>query len=403
MPISTHPSSSIVAVVFILLAIFVLGVFPQPALAQPNKGVEVLRKTVVNDAGVGNMPAYSMLVPKSFIMKAGVKWDPTSRWSYANFVGSITNPDNKAELHFHPLLPFEFLQMDGMPEQRHGARIAANGSYWMPLPQNADELARKVIMPMVRPDARQIEFVTMEDFPEAAKVRMELVQPQIDDARRQDEQKRQMGMPVAPMQISFYCQRIRVGYALNKVSCYEDFYFTMQLMFFHTPALGHQPANTLWRWSLLEIKSIRTPGNDAETIDNATPVMIGVAASLRTTPEYAAVMKKFGEELNQQDFRAAAQRMEQHRRNAAELARINASTYTREQTLNDRLQGKIIDAIQGVKEWSGNDGYQYALPQEYGIAWQNNVGDIYVTNDALFNPGVSVDPGQTWTQLERRQ
>ena len=71
--------------------------------------------------------------------------------------------------------------------------------------------------------------------------------------------------------------------------------------------------------------------------------------------------------------------------------------------INDRLQGKIIDSIQGVQQWSGNDGYQYALPQEYGIAWQNNVGDIYVTNDALFNPGVSVDPGQTWTQLERRQ
>jgi hypothetical protein len=368
--------------------------------AKPAGNARLLTPLVVADRGMGDMPAYSLLVPKGFKADVGVKWDPGSRYSYANFAGRVVDPSHGAELHFHPMLPFEFLQMAGAPQQQHGAR-AANGNICMPIPQDAKAMATDVLIPMLRPNVRDAVFVTHQDFPKVAALIQEKLQPLIDQNKQRDDQIRQMGGNPGETSLRAFYQRIRVKYVLDGVAMEEDFYFAMTVNATFNPPnqMNGLPGHALYFWILGELRSIRAP---AGKLDAATPALVSVSISVRRLPQYAAVMSKLESDLLQQDLRHAMRMSEIHRKNAAELEKINRDTYRQEQQSNDRQRGQFIDSIQGIDRWTANDGTSYALPQEHSVVWRNSNGDIYVTNDPNINPGVTVDPALNWQRLERQ-
>ncbi len=350
---------------------------------------------------MGDMPAYTLLVPDSFRAELGVKWDPTSRQSYANLAGRVVDPSTGGELHIHPVLPFEFMQAPGMPQiNRPGQRIQTNGNTWMPVPQNASEMALQVLLPALRPGVRDAKFVELEDMPKVVEAYEAMMKPATDAMRQKDEDARRNGMDPGQNSMRFFVQRIRVSYVEQNVATDEDFCFVMMVMHWRAApdAFTGQPGPEVYRWSLVEVRSIRAR---AGQLDAVAPPLLSVALSARKLPEYAAVMDRLASDLAQADLRAAIQRAEIHRRNAAELARMNQTTYTQQQASRDRMHDKFIDSIRGVDQWTDGQGNSYAIPQQYGVVWTNNHGQVYVTNDPTINPGVTVDPALNWTRLER--
>jgi hypothetical protein len=368
-------------------------------LARSSDG-RLLRPLVVVDEGMGDMPAYRLLVPTHFKTQLGVKWDPTSRYSYANFVGRVVDPRTGGELHFHPSLFFEFLQMPGAPEQRHGSRVASNGNTWMPQPDSAKQLTIDVLIPALRPDATDVEFVTAEDFPDVNEILQQRLKPYIEQREKDDEQSRQAGIDPGRTSMRLLFQRVRVTYTENDQAYEEDFFFTIGFLTMSHKQEGGLPARTVFNWNVSDIKSIRAAEGE---LDSARPSLVSVAVSVRRLPEYDAVLWKLAAELSRIELRAAIKQAEAYRRNAAELSRIREDTYKSEMESSDRQHGQFIDSIQGVDRWRDSGGSSYAIPQEHGIVWKNNQGDIYVTNDELINPGVTVDPALTWERLERQE
>jgi hypothetical protein len=390
------------SILFLVVAVVVTWNICDWTTANPlNPRGRLLQRLEVVDREMGDMKAYAMLIPNGVQADFRVRWDPSSRYSYANLVGRAFDPTTGGELFVHPFLPFEFLNIQGQPQQTRPSQRTQNGSTFMPLPQHEQAMAMNVILPVLRPGIQNPQFVNFENFPKTVQAYEQLLRPTIEAGRQQAQQQRQMGIDPGQHMTKIFSQRIRVKYIENQQAFEEDFYFVLMIMSWHQQANanGGQLGYDLFNWNLGEVKSIRAP---AGKLDAATPGLMSIALSVRKQPQYEAVMFKLESDLSRAELRNLRELAAISRKNAAELAKIREQTYAQQQTSSDNIQGMIIDSIQGVEQWHTPGGTSYAIPQEWGVVWTNNHGDIYVTNDHNLNPGVSVDPALTWTQLQRR-
>jgi len=335
---------------------------PKPAtVARP--GTLAFRRVSVQDPGINNIEALSLLIPSGWTTKGGIQWFPDYS-ILANLLMTITDPDTGAQIEFLPVQNFTWLQHMVVPMQP-GTNYLGNILH-QPV-QDARAFVQEFYTPGALPHLADAQFVSDEDLPQIA--------AQVSKAFGGQSRVKST--------------RVRYRYTRDGTPWQEDIYLTLVYTDWQLGTL----------WSVYSACAVRAPQNE---FDGLAPLMITSVTTLRLSPDwysgYRYVSKLFENRMRQSISNAAAI-SDTISRNSEEIRQMYSDSYREQQASQDRISREFSETIRGVETYSNPyEDRPVELPSGYNDAWVNARGEYLLSNDANFNPNEQ-DTTQ-WRRME---
>lgn len=257
-----------------------------------------------------------------------------------------------------------------------GASMAEGGNYMgfeiRPRVQNFAQYIQHFVIPRFRQDLAQARIIDGRDMPDIG---------QAEAAK--------IGGPPMCMGIA---GRLRFEYMAQGVALHEDVYCTVVFV-----NLG-QTIN----W-IADAKSYRAR---AGGLDDAMRILRTMEWSLRPDLKWYAGVAQVAQMMQSNAYASIRQAGELSRyisRVNNEVSDIIRNSYENTQRVNDRVHERFDQYIRGVDAYDSpfDRNERIEVPSGYDRAFVNPLGEVVVTNDALFEPGQHLSGD--WREMRRTQ
>ena len=365
-----------------------------PGPQQPSAPLK-LKTHTFTDPAVKNIPSHTVLVPEGWTVKGGPFW---ANPNYFNVLPSqnitVTSPDG-VEVEIGPSIAFKEFQQNpaaglNMPRQKEWQ--PDDGYPVMFMPENAQAWATWLEtrgIPQTYPDATNIKVLDIS-----------VVQ----------EMMPAMRAIVAPMQQA--SAQLNQGYGNHFA---DGYYYAAQIRFdrngktweqltgFGVYWLGSQYefGRQLW-WGIEGGRSFTAPAGEMQ---KNIPVLMAIADSVRTTPQWNQNRNQLAATLRGITAKGAADRARQNadaqakiRQTYNETSDIIAKSY--DVNAGGDSQRNYINAINEVEDYRTPGGNQVQLPSGYTNVYTNNRNEYLMTNDVLNHPNVQNLGAGDWQQMQ---
>ena len=325
----------------------------------------------------------TVLIPSDWKLEGGVIW----RWNAAfptAVHGRIYNPKGAEQMGFYPSLLFN----DGVREsaaksaaiagQEAMAAAAANypegstylGSEVRRLVADPVAVLKEFALPRYRKDLLHAKIVDVVDQPALAKAKWEALG--------------------GPREATVKAVRVRFAYESNGVALEEDFYCFWGAM----PTL---PPLVSWG---MEFQSFRA---EKGKLDATMPLFQTINRSGKVDMKWFAGVMDVQARMHRDGMQAIADAGRLSKYIAArnnEISQMITDGYWKAQQANDRIYDGISQSIRGTQRFTDPyDQRPVELPGGYDHAFMSPRGEIILTNDPLFKPGIEFH--EDWKELPK--
>jgi hypothetical protein len=335
----------------------------EPAKAEEADMVR-FKPLVVRDRLAGR-DAFSLLIPADWRGEGAVDWRFHPQYPAAARVRAY-NPNGVEAVHSYPMIPFVW-GVWHLPEG--GSYI---GNEVRPVPRDPEAYVRQYLLPHCRPDIKNFRVVAVEDMPEWAKTSTALA-----DARAN-------GIPC-----KVQAGRVRIAYVVDEQKVEEEF----SVMLVNLSIVGCQYWGTEWA------SSVRAAPGKLEPVHRAEMTM---ASSVRFDLTWYSQERNVAATFEQMIYDEQAAVMARSRIIAEannHVTEVIRTSYENRQKALDRINARFSEYIRGVESYQGPDGHTLQLPAGYRHAWVNNRGEYVLSDNANFDPNVSLRGD--WRELKR--
>lgn len=352
-------------------------------------GVVRMKEALVEDTqGYAEpVPAFRFLVPADWTVEGGVEWT-TAPGCPENAIrpwARATAPDGVTTFEVLPAMTW--LWSPDPMNQQHLASTAQQGMGCPPMPTMGMEgWVTEVFVPQRRPGAR---VVRSEPLP-ALQAHLEGVwAPRLQQARAN-------GMP-----LRYRADAARV--LLDHGASEEWITGQVELVVMPMASLSAGMSGNYNATTDLETNRVsslfagRAPkGQLAER-----EALFGtIAASFRVEPRWLAAVTKLVQGIKQGQIDTYKEIARIHRETSREILESNQASWEATQKSNDESAKSFSQMIREVDEWTDTDGGTVELDQNWDHAWSNGQGEYLLSNDANWEPNVSLGTTE-WSRMER--
>ncbi|QOV90145.1 hypothetical protein [Humisphaera borealis] len=363
---------------------YTLSAAPAGRVAAPAAGARYVRMTRVNVPDLlCKQTASTVLIPSDWKLEGGIIWRQNVAYPTAVH-GRIFNPKGTEQMGFYPSLLFN----DGVRESAaNNARIAGpeamaaaaagfpEGSMYMGNEVrrlNADPVAvlKEFALPRYRKDLAQARIIDVVNQPELAKLKFEALG--------------------SPQGAEVKAVRVRFAYDLNGVAMEEDFLCFWGSMPILPPIVS---------WGM-EFQSFRA---EKGKLDATMPLFQAINRSGKVDMKWFAGVLDVQAQMHRDGMQAIADAGRLSKYIAARSDEVNkmiTEGYWKAQQSNDRIYDGISQSIRGTQRFTDPyDQRPIELPGGYDHAYMSPRGEVILTNDPLFNPGVEFK--EDWKELPK--
>jgi hypothetical protein len=279
------------------------------------------------------------------------------------------SPDGPEALSVLPLITC-FWSPQPMPGFPEGSLYSGN---LVARPVEPAEFITRLVLPFLRKDLKQAQVVKTEELPDLAKTALAGQAPE------------------AGIQKSAKAARIRFRYDSNGVPVEEDVYCALV---YATGGTG------VTFWAPQVFFTFRAKAGE---LDAQARILAVIESSARVNLNwYNRLMQMI--EINHQ---AGMQRIHDigewskaYAKTSGEVSDSITKGYWDRQASQARTSQAVSNSIRGVEQYKDPQGYEFQLPSGYDGAWVSNRGEVIVSNEPGFDPGVTFK--EDWHPLTRQ-
>ncbi len=357
-------------------------------------------KVTLRDPGMDNMVSHTLLVPKGWEVKGGQQWNPQAFRDAVHLNLRISSGDGH-ELAVYPGGMYEDsdiyeigAQMGAQNARPRPGQVLSNGITHMPVPQSVAQYVTQILMPMNRPQARNMRVISVTQLDDLRRQLEEVLAPVRQNMERNDQQLRQMGAQYQSTLTSL-AERVRISYEEGGRAFEEDVWVLGSVT--HTrQQMSGMPATQTWNWGIIDPRGVRAP---AGQLDASRPLIEAISLSITPEPRYQALLMHIQHKINMQQLDAIAKRGEIARQGREEAWQIYQSTVQERQASNDRMNEQFNDYIQDVGPYQDLDGSKIKLPSLYSNVYSNGNGEYILTNEPTFDPNDQPHSTVRWERI----
>lgn len=331
----------------------VLSALACPALAAP--AAIRLEKVEFRDIDMGNVVAYTMLVPAGWKAEGHVEWS-RAKTPYPQTKINVTAAD-QSKISFYPALTFSYAESPQMG-MRQGVPPPQDFGAWF------------------------ISFIAQNN-PKISRVELVTITRDTAAEKAMAEQNRALGVRVPG---EWQIHMVRFRFELNGVRFTQE----TQLTYAKNPPVQTQNM-VMQDWMLFINSDVRAP---SEKFDALRPLLYASAQSLRSVPRWwvqqqAVIMEttRRNHEMGMADIKRRAQAYDQ-------ISDANMAAWKKSQAASDGQQNERINRIYEVEDFRDTDGLAVKLPSHYENYYSDGKGGYLLTSSAE-------RPGGEWTRLSR--
>jgi hypothetical protein len=334
---------------------------------------EVKRMTFVSykyiDPMTG-MEAFRLLIPKGWQASGAVSWSP--------------NPALPAQSHFRFFNPRGPEQFEIFPTQsyfwtnnRMFLTTHPPGRYrfgtLVSRPTNLLSAFNKIILPTFRGSIRELQSIERQSVPELARLAK--------------------GPPTPGVNASAEGGKIKVKYLQDSQCLEEEIYAAVSQ--FTIPLPGY----FINYWYIDFVFSFRAAEGQ---LDSQSRLFQTMAFSLKVNPEWFAKVVNTKERMMQmiiKGIEAVGQMGSIIAQASSDLRADQQLAWEQREKAKDRMVQNFCDNIRGVQRYRDPfAGREVELPNNYGYAWANNLGEYVVTDSPSYNPNIGSN--LHWEQIQ---
>lgn len=126
-----------------------------------------------------------------------------------------------------------------------------------------------------------------------------------------------------------------------------------------------------------------------------------ITSSSRINPEWQAAVQQVYSNIAKVEQRETAKRAAIWRQSQQEIGEIHRRSWEDSQASRDRIAESWGQVMRGVETWREPGGGQIELSAGYRDAWSKPDGTYILSNDPLFDPSVVFQ--ENWKKLEKKQ
>ncbi len=314
--------------------------------------------------------ASSFLIPAGWQVTGGIQW--RTHIYYPTFVDmQIRNPDGIEALYLLPAVPCMWSQQPMLgfpPGSIYGGSLVRR-------PGPPAEFIRDIVLPYLRKPLQSAEVVKTEDLPDLARTAL---------ASNAQE---------AGIEKTAQAARVRFRYEENGVPIEEDVYCALVY------ARGLQTGLAFFNPDICF--SFRAK---AGTLDDRSRILKVIQSSVRPNLNWfnrLSQIIQIRHDAGMQAIHDVGEWSKMYAKTSGEISDSITSSYWKTQAVQDKVNHNISQSIRGLETFADDAGRTYDLPNTYGNAWVNNRGEIIVSADSSYDPGVELK--EDWKRLQPRQ
>ncbi len=363
-------------------------------------GTLVLEPLQIRDRGLGNVHSHTLMVPEGWNFEGGVQWSMNPD-NFAQFTGALRGPSGE-ELTFGRSVTLKWSTFNGQPA--NDPVQFPDDMVLHPLPNGYGQIAAEILLPRMRPGARDIEIVSAERLPQVEEQCREFYG---DTLKMLEQSVAQMRSNAAGMQteadMMLVAERARIRYRENGRTWEEEIHSTSLAQMY-----AMRSDMVMTESSFCIVTGVRAARAEAGQLDARLDTLASIAGTLRETPAWSSAIAQMRLEIAQARARGRQAAFQQAQAAAArtasssDISDMQMESWRRRQDSQDRMQKATVDSIHETQDFRHSDGSTWTFTNSYDRAFMNAGGQVVLTNDPSLNPGA--DPrfgGVNWQQMER--
>lgn len=373
-----------------------------PAGTPPVDGALELSTVELRDPGTNDMVSHRVLVPKGWETSGGVTWTPQQTRAYVHLEVSIDAPDGRG-VRYLPNGSFAFTEGSTAQGQQAQPGQLVGGQIWMAPAGSAAEFVASSLLPFARPEARDVEVLSVREVDELAREWRQAFAPVIASQEQTNQMNAQMGSG-SQVKTELSAPLIRVAYTEGGKR-YEEEFSMVYLVTCMSYDLGWGGWMRCWDWAIYHTQSVRA---EAGRLDAEMPLLRTVAGSVRPTQRWQAMMDQLNAQLQRQQRQSQQVTMREIQKtsrtiaeNGNDILEMGHESWKRQQASSDRISHAWSNTTHGVDDYQLPDGTTRSLDSSYNHVFTNSTGDFLFTDDANFEP--NVHSTQNWDRVEPLQ
>lgn len=339
-----------------------------PATAANTQYVR-MRKAEFRDVNMGNVVAYTMLVPDGWQTTGHIEWS-NDRTPYPQRKISVTAPD-QSRISFIPTMSFHYAE---------ATQLALNESAAMgkvcPIPK------QQGTPPPQRLGEWLVSLISQTDKTVS---RLKLVSDQRDTA---DEaafaaQYQAIGQTLTGQ---WQSHLVTISFELGGVPFTQEFH----LRYARNPAVYTRNMNT-WTWLLFVESDVRAPSAKFAAMK---PLLYASSRSLRSDPRWWTQQQWVIMETTRRNHAIGMEQIRKRGEYYNQMSDANFAAWKKREAASDSQQNDRINSIYEVSDFRDTDGLGVKLPIHYQNHYSDGKGNYIMSNSTLDEPGAG------WTKLE---
>jgi hypothetical protein len=326
---------------------------------------------------MAGVEAFRLLIPKGWQAKGSITWVANPALP-AQSQFRFHNPDGTEELNFFPSQSYfwtnnqVFLYTNPPGSLRFGTLVAE--------PIDLRKAFSNIIIPNFRANVSSLKIIETKEVPELAKLAK--------------------GEPTPGVNALATGGKIRIEYQENGKLMEEEIYAAVSQFITYLPASNFTSSYFINYWYIDYIFSFKAGKGKLDAQSKTFQTMI---YSLKVNPQWFAKVTNVKELMVQmimEGIHAIGRIGNIIAKAGSEMRADQQRAWEQRQQAQDRIAQNFSDYIRGVERYHDPfSGKQVELPNDYGYAWANNLGEYIVTDSPSYNPNIGSN--LHWEQLQR--
>lgn len=361
---------------------------PNATPATAPQGTVVLEQVRLEDPGLNNMVSHTLLKPQGWQVQGGQQWTPQAFRDFVHLNLRVAAADGRG-IAVYPGGFYEdsniyeiTAQMGGRNMRPQPGQVLNSGIRHMPLPGSAGEYVTNVLFPINRPQATNLRVVNTTQLPPVQQQIEAMFAPVIENARRGDQQMRQMG-GYSETTGSVLAERVRVAYQEQGQAFEEDVWVLGFIQLSAEKTQPDMPIVHTAHWTMFDSRGIRAP---AGQLDRARPLLEAISLSIQENPRYAAVIMDLQQRINRQQIDTLRRRGEITRQAQEEAWATHQAGVRQREESNDRMHDHFMEYVQDIDRYQDVDGQTVKLPGLYSHVYSSGDGKYLLSNEPTLDP-----------------
>ncbi len=312
------------------------------------------------------MEAFRLLIPKGWRVEGSITWSANPALP-AQSRFRFYNPDGSEEFNIFPSQSFFwtnhqlFLRTNPPGSLRFGTLVAE--------PIDVHEAFTKVIIPGFRKKVNGLTIFHEEEVPDLAKLAK--------------------GQAVRGVRASAKGSKIRISYHEDERQKEEELYAAVSQFITDMPGSTYSGGYFLNYWFIDYVFSFKA---EKGGLDSRSKVFQTMVFSLKVNPRWFAKVVNVKESLAKryiQGIKAVGKMGEIIAQSGSQMREEQEKDWERRQQVQDKIVQNFSDNIRGVERYNDpHSGKEVQLPDGYGNAWANDLGEYIVTDSQSYNPNI---------------